>query len=215
MPMTRLPLIPCRATGERLKRRLLLLAMLGVPFAHTHAAGIRVVHSEVSPSVTAGTLRNILVLGWGARQDMRQLFEDSVVQGLHALSVGATASHKRLNADEVRLRSAVTRIVKAEGCDGVLVARLIATEGAPSTGGSAKRENPQASLEAGLAHVEARLATAPNGFAAVTETSLYRVADGARVWSAFTDVQDPRDVAETTKDYAAVVVAELRRHKLV
>jgi hypothetical protein len=49
----------------------------------------------------------------------------------------------------------------------------------------------------------------------VTETSLYRVADGARVWSVLTDVQDPKDLAQTTRDYASLVVAELRRHKLL
>lgn len=210
----RLP-VPHPATPRRNGRRLLLLALLGLPLVRTHAAGIRIVHSDVSASARAGTLRKILVLGWGARQDLRQLFEDAVAQELRGLGVGVDASHTRLTADEAQLRDAVTRVVKAEGYDGVLVARLIATERAAAAGSPAQGEGYAPTLESNLAQLEPPSAGAGDGLVAVTETSLYRVADGARVWSALTDVQDPKDLAQTTRDYASVVVAELRRHKVL
>lgn len=214
MPATQRPLVPHPATARRTGRRVLLLALLGAPLVRTHAAGIRVVHSDVSASARAGTLRKILVLGLGTRQDLRQLFEDAVAQELRGLGVGVDASHTRLPAGVAQLRDAVTRIVKAEGYDGVLVARLIGTERAAAAGSPAQGERYAPTLASNLAQLETSSAGAQDGLVAVTETSLYRVADGARVWSAVTDVQDPKDVAQTTRDYATVIVAELRRHKL-
>jgi hypothetical protein len=215
MLATKHPQVVCAVTGPRSGRRLLLLALLGTILESAHAADIRIVHSDAPASDRTGTLRKILVLGWGTRQDLRQLFEDTVAQELRALGVGADSSHRRLTAGELPLRDAVRRLVKAEGYEGVLVARLVATERAPATSSPARGEGYVPTLEGKLAKLDMAPPGGEDGRVAVTETSLYRVADGARVWSVLTDVQDPKDLAQTTRDYASLVVAELRRHKLL
>lgn len=207
--------VPCPATARRTGRRLLLLGLLAAPIARAHAAGIRIIQFDLSASARPEQLRKILVLGWGTRQDLRRLFEDAVAQEMRGFGVEAASSHTRLTADEAQLRAAVTRLVKAESYDGVLVARLIAKEATAAARSPAQEQRFAPSLESDLAQLETPSAQTQEGLVAVTETSLYRVADGARVWSALTDVEDPKDPIQTTRDYASVVVAALRSHKLL
>lgn len=215
MSFAKHPHTECPTTTAGIGRRLVLLGTLSAPFVRSHAAGIRIVHSEVAQPVQPGALRKILVLGWGARQDLRRIFEDSAAQELQVLGVAADASHKFLTAGEAQLRDAVTRVVRAQGFDAVIVARLIATERATPASAPARAPAFEPTLDGNLSRLEASTSKSEDGLVAVTETSLYRVADRARLWSALTDVQDPKDTAQTTRDYARIVISEMRRQKLV
>ena len=193
-------------------RRRLLLTLLALPWAGAHAADIRIVHSSVAPSGRNAMLRKLLVLGWGTRQDLRQPFEDAVAKALSASGLQAVAAHTRMPAGSAVLREAVTRVVKAEGYDGVLVARLIATELAPA---AAPADRIAPTLEHNLKQLETPSAPVEDGKVAVTETSLYRASDGLKIWSAVTDVHNPRDLAKTTREFALLMVDALRADKLI
>lgn len=200
--------------GTGLRRRHLLLGLLAAPLVQAaDRAGIRIVYSEAQPD-PAAPLRKLLVLGLSTRQDLRRLFEDAVAQGLRGLGVQATAAHSLLPAGKPPERAAITRLVKEAGYDGVLVSRLIATErGEIAAPAAATHFVP--TLDGSLAQLDAPAGEADGVLVAVTETSIYRVADGQRAWSALTDVHNPKDLAQTTQDFARVMLADLRAKRVL
>jgi len=166
----------------------------------------------MEPQFSGPPLRRLLVLGISRQAATRRVFEDTVVALLAEQGIAAVASYPSTGADAPVDRDSVAKAVRATGSDGVLVARLVGRE-VEMRRDTQLEMVPFRSLEPALRHAWVRVYEVRERevIHAIGETSVYRVSDGALLWTALTDTLDPTDVRSATRGFARTAVAALRK----
>lgn len=164
------------------------------------------------PGFNGPPLRRLLVLGISRQAATRRVFEDTVVAVLGEQGVTGIASHTHFAQDGPVDRAVVAKAVQDSNADGVLVARLVGRE--VETRRDQQLEMlPMRSLHPGLGLAWARVYEVRERevIHAVGETSVYRVRDGALLWTAITDTVDPTNVATATRGFSKTAIAALKK----
>lgn len=175
-----------------------------------------------APDDSGPALRKIMVVGVTTRADVRRTFEDGFVAELKAAGVDAVpsyASEPDLGPEsKERLRTAV----KANGVDGVLVARMVRREqqtqvvpGGPRPIGYGY---PGMGLYGGYSGAWGGYyepGTVVSAEVVTAEVNVFRVANEKLAWAGTTETFAPSDIAKSTKDFAKVVITELSKEKLL
>lgn len=164
------------------------------------------------PGFSGPPLRRLLVLGISRQIATRRVFEDTVVAVLAEQGVAAVASHTAMSQDGPVDRESVARAVRETSTDGVLVARLVGRE--LETRRDTQLEMvPMRSLGLGLSHAWTRVYEVRERevIHAIGETSVYRVSDGALLWTAITDTVDPTNVQTAARGFSRTAVGALKK----
>lgn len=166
----------------------------------------------IDPGFAGPPLRRLLVLGISRQTTTRRVFEDTVTAVLAEQGIAAVASYTAMNLETPIERDTVAQAVRATGADGVVVARLVGREVETRRDGQLEMV-PFRSLEPGLRHAWVRVYEVREReiIHAIGETSVYRVRDGALLWTALTDTVDPTNVETATRGFARTAVAALKK----
>jgi hypothetical protein len=168
------------------------------------------------PTFAGPPLRRLLVLGISRQAATRRGFEDTVVASLAEQGVAGVPSYTVIAQDGPVEREVVVKAVRDTSVDGVLVARLVGRE--LETRRETRLEMlPHRSLHPGLGHAWARVYEVRERevIHAIGETSVYRVSDGALVWTAITDTLDPTNVVTATRGFSRTAIAALKKDGLL
>ena len=161
--------------------------------------------------------RNVMVVGVDQNPDVRRPFENDAVAFLHERGVQATASYTRFNLDEINGdKGQLHQRFRAAGAESALFVRVTAradfTEGPPVSLGSMdmgavdeSRYNafmtPGGDINTAL-HLGARL---------------YRVSDGAVIWSAVLEevMKEDTDSLAFVRRTAKTIVGRMAKDKVI
>lgn len=170
----------------------------------------------IEPGFSGPPLRRLLVLGISRQAAVRRVFEDTVVALLVEQGTAATASYAAMTPDAPVERDTVAQAVRVTGADGVLVARLIGREAELRRDGSLEMV-PLRTIEPALRHVGARVYEVRERevIHAIGETSVYRVSDGALLWTALTDTVDPTNLQTAIRGFARTALTALKKDGVI
>lgn len=181
---------------------------LAAPIAALLVAGCggatRTTQVWTDPRVEPNSLRKLMVIGIGTTPTIRRIFEDRFVAALQAQGVSAEPSYRLVgdgNLDSARTSAEMHRT----GCDGVFVTRVVDRKtvrayypatplypaafygwSPPYRHGWPGYDDWYGYYRLGYAYATAPGYTLDNQVISF-ETTLYRVADGALVWSALSE----------------------------
>ena len=121
-----------RSTGslkERIVRYRFVLAALLVVFSSAACGTVtKLTNVWRSPSVTAGSMHHILVVGIAKTATGRRSFEDRFTAALGARNVDAVPSYRLLPSDDRLSEAEIRHAIKNHDFDGVIVTRLVSVD---------------------------------------------------------------------------------------
>lgn len=103
-------------------QRLMGLVLLG--FLAAACSGTTVKNSWVKPDYT-GKIENVYLIGIAKEEDYRRIFEEKLKQQLSTHGVQAVPSHYDLPRDQENSKEQIIKAMKANGCDSVLLTKLV------------------------------------------------------------------------------------------
>ena len=103
-------------------KRLMGLVLLG--FFATACSSTKVKDSWVKPGYS-DKIENVYLIGIAKEEDYRRIFEETFKRQLSGQGVQAVASHNDLPRDQENNRGNIIQAMKANGCDSVLLTKLI------------------------------------------------------------------------------------------
>ncbi len=165
---------------------------------------------QVAPQPPPGRPTKALVIGLSAKPEVRSAFEVDMASRLQAIGVPSVQGHAVLPPDTPITEDALRALVKREGADAVVIARLVGTreqqvlQAAPAPVGFYGYYGGWAST----VYQPTYLATEQ---VVTLETRLYRTAgDGQLVWRAISETFDPSSPAEVIRGVNEKTVARMK-----
>ena len=180
----------------------------------TSAGGdAQIVDRWQQPDPPAQPYRTVFVIGVAQSDDTRRLFEDELVQQLQAQGVRGLPSYGVIPRGEVA-RDEVVRAVRASGADGVVVTRLLKREQRHKAsfspdGYSTHYSNASRSLASPAPPVVYRTEVV------TLETRLFDAASERMVWTASTELFDPRATQSEIARLVRAIVKDLRKGQFI
>jgi len=194
-------------------RGLLVVAVSGLALA---CASTRIETQWKDPSLTAQDLAFHRVIAIAQVEDgtLRRVAEDELVRVLgaspraQARGMQASPSYPLIDARELADVAAMRRKVEANGFDGAVVMRLIASEERVTY------------VPGRYETMWGRVVSYDPGYTTVDrivriETGLYSITQGKRLWSGVTRTLNPSDVPELVDEVAKAIAAELQAQGLL
>lgn len=173
-----------------------------------------------APDDSGPPLRKVMVVGVTSRADVRRTFEDAFVAQLKAGGVDAVPSYASEPDLGPESKDVLRTAVRANGVDGVLVARLVRRDqqtqvipGTPVPAGVMRPGLYGYYPHAWVGHYEP--ATVVQTDVVTAEVKVFRTASEALIWTATTETFAPNDVAKSSRDYAQVVIKALTKDRLL
>ena len=157
--------------------------------------------------------RTVFVLGVAESDDLRRLFEDEFVRQLQAAGVRGIPSYGAVPQREMT-RDEVVQAVRASGADGVVVTRLLKREQRHKAtfspdGYSTHYSNASRSVASPVPPVVHRTEVV------TLETRLFDAASERMVWTASTELFDPRKTQSEVARLVRAIVKDLQKGKLI
>lgn len=157
--------------------------------------------------------KTVFVLGVAESDDLRRLFEDEFVRQLQATGARGIPSYGVIPQREVT-RDEVVQAVRASGADGVVVTRLLKREQRHKAsfspdGYSTHYSNASRSLASPVPPVVTRAEVV------TLETRLFDAASERMVWTASTELFDPRKTQSEVARLVRALVKDLQKGKLI
>ena len=157
--------------------------------------------------------KTVFVLGVAESDDLRRLFEDEFVRQLQGTGVRGIASYGVVPQREVT-RDEVVQAVRASGADGVVVTRLLKREQRHKAsfspdGYSTHYSNAARSVASPVPPVITRAEVV------TLETRLFDAGSERLVWTASTELFDPRKTQSEVARLVRAIVKDLQKGKLI
>ena len=164
----------------------------------------------------SGKLNNILIIGITSRSDRRRVFEDKFVEGLAALKVSATPSHKLMDSSLHLTRKVVENAIKGQDIGAVLVTRLA---GIKNKEVYRQPDNQDENLSY-FNYYDKSLHQANDGYTeqyrtVVLETNLYDTQSGELVWSMQSETMDASQPRHVIEDQIELTINTLAKRGLI
>ena len=201
-----------------------MLAIVGLVVLAAYAcATTKWVNTWMEPAAaSAGTLKNILVIGMSPDMATRRIYEDTLVQSFKSAKVAATPSYSVLPEGEVS-EDVLRAKVKEGGFGGVIITRLIGKEDKqeyipPTTtaGYGGYGWGPYYSGYGGWYGASYSPGYMKNTTVARVQTRLWSTAgEGKPVWTGVSETVDPGKASTWSSEMSGLVIRELRVNKLI
>ena len=134
-------------------------------------SSLKVVETWHKPAVSAHHYQKVMILGIGRNENLRQLFENLVVEELQNRQVVAIPSYTVIPDLEKTTHAAIVAAIRTSGCDAVLTARAL------SVGDNTVTQEGQGSVYG------AGTRSSYDFLRATLQTNLYDAATEELVWS--------------------------------
>lgn len=200
--------------GEGMNHRSLACAALAVvTLSSCTGSSTQLKEVQVAPQPPAQRPKKALVVGLTGKPEVRATFESDMSSRLKALGIEPVKSQGVMPAGAPITEDALRALVKREGVDAVVIARLAGTReeqrvesGAPMAyGGGFYGYYPYAS---GMVYQPSYLVTEQ---VVTLETRLFRTAgEGELVWRGVSDTFDPAAPADVIRGANEKTVARMR-----
>jgi hypothetical protein len=216
-----------KATMTFLKR-LTLLALVGL--LTTACSSSTVKNSWVKPGY-ADKVENVYLVGIAKEEDFRRLFEEAFKRKLTGQGVRAIPSHKDLAKSQESNRESIIREMEANGCDSVLLTKMIRKRKDKGTSGKGIQVVQVAPVAApvyvdpwynswgsyyyqgtGVKEVQP---TTPGTTTLTIESVLYDLKTEERIWSAQLEMVKEIDIMKMIEDHVDAVVRNLKQKGLI
>jgi len=216
-----------KATMTFLKR-LTLLALVGL--LTTACSSTTVKNSWVKPGY-ADKVENVYLVGIAKEEDFRRLFEEAFKRKLTGQGVRAIPSHKDLAKSQESNRESIIREMEANGCDSVLLTKMIRKRKDKGTSGKGIQVVQVVPVAApvyvdpwynswgsyyyqgtGVKEVQP---TTPGTTTLTIESVLYDLKTEERIWSAQLEMVKEIDIMKMIEDHVDAVVRNLKQKGLI
>ena len=216
-----------KATMTFLKR-LTLLALVGL--LTTACSSTTVKNSWVKPGY-ADKVENVYLVGIAKEEDFRRLFEEAFKRKLTGQGVRAISSHKDLAKSQESNRESIIREMEANGCDSVLLTKMIRKRKDKGTSGKGIQVVQVVPVAApvyvdpwynswgsyyyqgtGVKEVQT---TTPGTTTLTIESVLYDLKTEERIWSAQLEMVKEIDIMKMIEDHVDAVVRNLKQKGLI
>jgi len=216
-----------KATMTFLKR-LTLLALVGL--LTTACSSTTVKNSWVKPGYS-DKVENVYLVGIAKEEDFRRLFEEAFKRKLTGQGVRAIPSHKDLAKSQESNRESIIREMEANGCDSVLLTKMIRKRKDKGTSGKGIQVVQVVPVAApvyvdpwynswgsyyyqgtGVKDVQP---TTPGTTTLIIESVLYDLKTGERIWAAQLETVEEIDPIKMIRGYVEAVTRNLARKGLI
>jgi hypothetical protein len=209
-------------------KRLTLLMIVGL--LTTACSSTTMTNSWVKPGYSE-KVENVYLVGIAKEEDFRRLFEEAFKRRLTEQGVGAIASHKDLSKSQQRNRDSIIREMTANGCDSVLLTKMIRKRKDKGTSGKAIQVvqvvpvarpvyldpwyNSWGSYYYQGTSVKDVQPTTPGTTTLTIESVLYDLKTEERIWTAQLETVKEVDVMKMIQDHVNAVVRNLKQKGLI
>ena len=207
-------------------KRLMGLVLLG--FFATACSSTKVKDSWVKPGYS-DKIENVYLIGIAKEEDYRRIFEETFKRQLSGQGVQAVASHNDLPRDHENNRGNIIQAMKANGCDSVLLTKLIRKRREAGTKGQGIQvikttpvplyvdpwyNNWGAYYNQSYSVVNIQ-PTTPGTTTLVIESVLYDLKTEERIWAAQLETVEEIDPIKMIQDYVEAVTRNLEGKGLI
>ena len=207
-------------------KRLMGLVLLG--FFATACSSTKVKDSWVKPGYS-DKIENVYLIGIAKEEDYRRIFEETFKRQLSGQGVQAVASHNDLPRDQGNNRGNIIQAMKANGCDSVLLTKLIRKRREAGTKGQGIQvikttpvplyvdpwyNNWGAYYNQSYSVVNIQ-PTTPGTTTLVIESVLYDLKTEERIWAAQLETVEEIDPIKMIQDYVEAVTRNLEGKGLI
>ena len=207
-------------------KRLMGLVLLG--FFATACSSTKVKDSWVKPGYS-DKIENVYLIGIAKEEDYRRIFEETFKRQLSGQGVQAVASHNDLPRDQENNRGNIIQAMKANGCDSVLLTKLIRKRREAGTKGQGIQvikttpvplyvdpwyNNWGAYYNQSYSVVNIQ-PTTPGTTTLVIESVLYDLKTEERIWAAQLETVEEIDPIKMIQDYVEAVTRNLEGKGLI
>ena len=216
-----------KATMTFLKR-LTLLALVGLLMSACSSTTVK--NSWVKPGY-ADKVENVYLVGIAKEEDFRRLFEEAFKRKLTGQGVRAIPSHNDLAKSHESNRESIIREMEANGCDSVLLTKMIRKRKDKGTSGKGIQVVQVVPVAAPVyvdpwynswgsyyyqgTGVEEVQPTSPGTTTLTIESVLYDLKTQERIWSAQLETVKEIDVIKMIEDHVDAVVRNLKQKGLI
>ena len=216
--------------GERhtmsILTRLMGLALTGLLATACSSATVK--ESWIKPGYS-DKVENVYLIGIAKENDFRRVFEEAFKRELSDKGVRAVPSHNLLPQSQEGNREVIIQSMAANGCDSVLLTRLIRSRkevDTPGPGIQAVKVTPSPlyldpwynSWGGYYSRNYSVINIQPEAHETVTltlESVLYSLEPEERIWSAQLEIVDAIDIKNMIQDYVEEVAKNLRQKGLI
>jgi len=166
-----------------------------------------------------GKFHNVLVVGISAKQTPRRLYEDTLVNSLHAKGIEATALYKIRTGDDVPDKAMIEAVLKEQSFDAVITTRVIGrdkeTQYVPGT------VQPPPYYRGMYSYVDTVYPAVYTPGYLVNDTIIslesngYDASSAKLVWSITTEHFNPSDLDKEVNDLATLIINQLEKSGLI
>ena len=209
-------------------KRLTLLFLAGL--LTTACSSTTVKNSWVKPGYS-DKVENVYLVGIAKEEDFRRLFEEAFKRKLTEQGVRAIPSHNDLSKSHERNRESIIREMTANGCDSVLLTKMIRKRKDKGTSGKGIQV-VQVVPVAGPVYVDPWYnswgtyyyqgtsvkdvqPTTPGTITLTIESVLYDLKTEERIWTAQLETVKKIDVMKMIQDHVEAVVKNLKQKGLI
>jgi len=209
-------------------KRLTLLALVGLLTTACSSASVK--NSWVKPGYS-DKVENVYLVGIAKEEDFRRLFEEAFKRKLTDQGVRAIPSHIDLSKSQESNRESIIKEMTANGCDSVLLTKLIRKRKDKGTSGKGIQVVQVAPVAApvyvdpwynnwgayyyqstGIKDIQP---TTPGTTTLTIESVLYDLKTEERIWSAQLETVKEIDIMKMIQDHVDAVVRNLKQKGLI
>lgn len=197
-------------------QRMAGLALIGMLV--TACSSTTVKESWVKPGLSA-KIENVYLIGIAKDEEFRRLFEEAFKRQLSDEDIRAIPSHIDLPKDQEDNRESIIQAMHANGCDSVLLTRLVRRKTGEGTRGPEIRliEFSPIPLYNGWGDyydqsysVTNIQQTTPGTVTLMFESALFDLRTGERIWAAQLEMVKEIEVRKMIQDYVEAVTENLK-----
>lgn len=209
-----------------LLKRLIVLTLTGLLATACSSATVK--DSWVKPGYS-GKLENVYLIGIAKEEDYRRIFEETFKRQLSAQGVRAITSHNDLPRDQENNRENIIQAMAANGCDSVLLTKLVRKKVEAGTKGQeiqVVKTTPVPlywdpwynnwgsyyNQSYSVIHIQP---TTPETTTLTIESVLYDLKTEERIWTVRLETVEEIDVMKMIRDYVEAVTSSLKGQGLI
>jgi hypothetical protein len=197
-------------------------------FLITACSSTTVKESWVKPGY-ADKVENVYLIGIAKEEDFRRLFEDAFKRQLSGQGIQAIVSHNDLPKNQESNRDNIIKAMTANGCDSVLLTKMIRKRKEAGTTGPGLQVVQVAPVplyvdpwysDWGAYYNQSYSVidiqpTTPGTVTLTIESVLYDLKTEERIWSAQLETVKERDIKHMIQDYVEAVTRNLKEKGLI
>ena len=207
-------------------KRLMSLALLTIFVAACSSTTVK--NSWVKPGYS-DKIKNVYLIGIAREEDYRRIFEETFKQKLSGQGVRAVTSHNNLTRDQENSREDIIKAKAANGCDSVLLTKLVRKRieaGTKGQGIKVVKTTPTPlyydpwynswrsyyNQSYSVVNIQPRT---PGSTTLIIESVLYDLKTEERIWTAQLETVEGIDPIKMIRDYVEAVTRNLQGKGLI